>query len=98
MHDDDKVCLCFHVSKRKIVNYCKREKPPVASLISQCLSAGTGCRWCVPFIKKLHEQVMSGQANPDLPVSPQEYAKRRANYRATGTREEVPPATSVEEG
>lgn len=88
MHDDDHVCLCFHVSKRKIVNYCRRERPVVASLISECLSAGTGCRWCVPFIKKLHEQVMTGVAEPDLPVSPAEYARRRAAYRATGRRDE----------
>ncbi|NJL32223.1 MAG: (2Fe-2S)-binding protein [Phycisphaerales bacterium] len=84
MHNDDHVCLCFHVSKRKVVNYCQREKPAVASLISECLSAGTGCGWCVPFLKKLHQQVMDGQASPDLPVSPEEYARRRAQFRQTG--------------
>ena len=88
MNDDDNVCLCFHVSKRKIVNYCKREKPPVASLISECLSAGTGCMWCVPFLKKLHQQAKDGVAAPDLPLSPEEYATRRAQYRATGERGE----------
>ncbi len=88
MNPDDDVCLCFRVSMRKIVNYCRREKPPVASLISECLSAGTGCMWCVPFLKKLHEQTMAGDPNPDLPVSPEEYASRRAKYRQTGEREE----------
>ncbi len=88
MSPDDHVCLCFHVSKRKIVNFCRRERPAVASLISECLSAGTGCQWCVPFIKKLHTQVMDGVEDPDLPVSPQEYASRRANYRKTGERDE----------
>ncbi len=87
MQDDDHVCLCFHVSKRKIVNFCKREKPPVASLISECLSAGTGCQWCVPFIKKLHQQCKDGIQNPDLPVNPQDYAKKRAAYRKTGERD-----------
>lgn len=87
MNDDDHVCLCFHVSKRKIVNYCQREKPPVASLISECLSAGTGCRWCVPFLEKLHKQCMDGVENPDLPVSPEEYAKKRASYKKSGKRE-----------
>ena len=29
MNDDDPVCLCFHVSKRKIVGYCRRERPQV---------------------------------------------------------------------
>ena len=87
MHDDDHVCLCFRVSKRKIVNFCKRENPPVPSLISECLSAGTGCRWCVPFIEKLHQQCKDGIKNPDLPVSPEEYAKKRAAYRKTGERD-----------
>ncbi len=89
MHDDDQVCLCFHVSKRKVVNFCRREKPPVVSLISECLSAGTGCGWCVPFLKKLHEQVMADAPNPDLPVSPREYAQRRSHYKKTGQRDEM---------
>lgn len=89
MNDDDQVCLCFRVSKRKIVNFCKREKPPVASLISECLSAGTGCQWCVPFIKKLHQQCLDGVEEPDLPVSPEEYASRRARYRVSGKREDA---------
>ncbi|MFA7235264.1 MAG: (2Fe-2S)-binding protein [Phycisphaeraceae bacterium] len=86
MRDDDLVCLCFRVSKRKIVGYCRREKPGVASLISECLNAGTGCGWCVPYLKMLHEQCAKGEHEPDLPVNPQEYAKKRASYRATGNR------------
>ena len=34
MSPDDEVCLCFHVTLRKIRAYLKREDPPVASLIS----------------------------------------------------------------
>lgn len=86
MRDDDHVCLCFHVSKRKIVSFCRRERPSVPSLISECLSAGTGCGWCVPFITRLHEQTLAGQADPDLPISPREYALRRERYRTTGRR------------
>lgn len=89
MDPDDHVCLCFHVSQRKIVNYCKRERPKHVSMISECLSAGTGCGWCVPFIIKLHQQVMDNAENPDLPVSPEEYARKRARFRKTGTREQV---------
>lgn len=88
MNPDDHVCLCFHVSQRKIVNFCRREKPVHASQISQCLSAGTGCGWCIPFLKKLHQQVMDGVQEPTLPVSPREYAQRRAVYRKTGQRPE----------
>ncbi|MEM1209546.1 MAG: (2Fe-2S)-binding protein [Planctomycetota bacterium] len=82
MRDDDHVCLCFRVSKRKVVSYCRREKPAVASLISECLSAGTGCGWCVPFLKELHRQVAAGVEEPDLGVSPQVYAEQRAGYRS----------------
>ncbi|MEE9403628.1 MAG: (2Fe-2S)-binding protein [Algisphaera sp.] len=90
MDPDDNVCLCFHVSQRKIVNYCKRERPPVASLISECLSAGTGCGWCVPFIKTLHRQAMDGVEQPDLPLNPEEYAGRRANYRTAKRKPPTP--------
>jgi NAD(P)H-nitrite reductase large subunit len=87
MHPDDHVCLCFRVSKRKIVNYYRRERPPVASLINRELPAGTGCQWCVPFLEKLHQQVMADELEPDLPISPEQYAKRRAAYRRTGQRD-----------
>lgn len=53
---DDTVCFCFHVSLRKIETFCKVQKPQVPSQISDCLSAGTGCGWCVPMIKRIHQQ------------------------------------------
>lgn len=86
MQPDDHVCLCYHVSKRKIVNFCRRQKPPVASVISECLSAGTGCGWCVPFLKALHRQVAEGSADPDLSISPQQYATQRLEYHRSGIR------------
>lgn len=89
MHPDDHVCLCFHVSLRKIRTYLAREDPAVASLISECLSAGTGCMWCVPFLKHLHAQHRRGET-PDLGVSPQQYIEARAAFRVTGTRPPVP--------
>lgn len=85
MHPDDEVCLCFHVPLRKIASFLERENPPVASLISDCLGAGTGCQWCVPFLKKLHQQHQDGVA-VDLRVSPEQYAANRTTYRATGER------------
>jgi NAD(P)H-nitrite reductase large subunit len=87
MDPDDHVCLCFHVSQRKLVNYLKREQPTVPSQLSECLNAGTGCQWCVPFLKKLHEQWKRGE-EPNLPVSPQEYVKRRAAYHVSGKRDD----------
>lgn len=86
MDPEDQVCLCFRVSQRKVVNYCKRERPPVASLISECLAAGTGCGWCRPFLKRIHKQVMDGDENPYLPFSVEDYANKRGEYRKTGER------------
>jgi len=83
---DDHVCLCFRVSLRKIRAYLKREDPPVASLISECLGAGTGCQWCVPFLKHLHAQHQRGD-EPDLKISPQRYSEARTGYRASGVRD-----------
>jgi bacterioferritin-associated ferredoxin len=54
LNPDDIVCYCFHVNRRKIETFCNVEKPQVASQISDCLSAGTGCGWCVPMLKKIH--------------------------------------------
>ncbi len=90
MDPDDEVCLCFHVSLRKIRAYLQRENPPVASLISECLGAGTGCQWCVPFLKHLHDQHQQ-QKPIDLRVSPQEYVEGRARHRrAKGLSEDRP--------
>lgn len=86
MQPDDEVCLCFHVSLRKIRAYLTRENPPVASLISECLSAGTGCMWCVPFLKHLHALHQQGK-EPDLRISPEEYMRTRASYRTTHVRD-----------
>jgi NAD(P)H-nitrite reductase large subunit len=87
MNPDDEICLCFHVSLRKVRNYLARENPPVASLISECLGAGTGCQWCVPFLKRLHTMHVEGQA-PDLRVSPEQYVQARLSFHKTGERDE----------
>ncbi len=86
MHEDDDICLCFHVSLRKIRNYLAREDPPVASLISECLGAGTGCQWCVPFLKRLHQMHVEGKV-PDLRVSPEQYVNARLSFHKTGERD-----------
>jgi len=87
MKPDDEVCLCFHVSLRKITSYLDREDPPVASLISDCLGAGTGCGWCVPYLRKLHAQHMEGKAM-DLGIDPDLYGSQRKSFHKSGEREE----------
>ena len=89
MKPTDDVCLCFHVPLGKIRGYLKRENPPVASLISECLGAGTGCGWCVPYLKELHTQHQSGQL-PTIEGSSGDYQNGRLRFRKDGSREDPP--------
>ncbi|MEX0876171.1 MAG: (2Fe-2S)-binding protein [Phycisphaerales bacterium] len=90
MQPDDHVCLCFRVSLRKIRSYLAREDPPVASLISECLGAGTGCGWCVPYLKHLHAQHQTEQEGqmPTIEGSAEDYEAGRAKFRKSGARDE----------
>lgn len=56
MDPDQELCLCFHVSLRKVQNFIRLEKPKVASQLSQCYGAGTGCGWCRPFLRRLLDE------------------------------------------
>ena len=53
MKPEDPICLCFHVTRRKVVNFIRVEKPRRPSQLSECFGAGTGCGWCRPFLKKI---------------------------------------------
>lgn len=78
MNDDDLICLCFHVSKRKVMQYIRVQQPSVASQLTECYGAGTGCGWCRPYLAKLMEQADS--ATIDLPER-KAYAAGRKDYR-----------------
>ena len=80
MELDHKLCYCYHISKRKIINFVKQTQPGRASQISECFGAGSGCGWCIPFLVKIHEQVLSGQDSQD-DLTPEEYEALRAKYR-----------------
>jgi bacterioferritin-associated ferredoxin len=92
---DQKVCLCFHVSRRKLINFLRIEKPRVASQLSQCGGAGTGCGWCIPFLKQLHQQAQAGGDTEFDELTPEEYAKRRAGYIRSGGGTPPPGATPL---
>ncbi len=79
-HVEDELCVCFHVSRAKVIRWTKRERPKVVSMISECLSAGTGCGWCIPFLTKIHEDVIAGR-EPEPMMSREEYLRRRDEYR-----------------
>lgn len=105
---DDTVCFCFHVPLRKVEAFCAIEKPRVASQISECLSAGTGCGWCVPMLRKIHLRMcgaevawwrkVEGEIAPeraDEAVDAETYRAGRAKYIADG--EGTPPSTDAGE-
>lgn len=91
MNLDDKVCLCFHVTRRKLVNWVRLHNPRVPSQLSECGGAGTGCGWCIPFLKQIFKQ--GARASPGCEpgcseidvVTADEYAKRRAEYVKSGS-------------
>ena len=87
MNPDDKVCLCFHVSRRKLVNWTRLHSPRVASQLSACGGAGTGCGWCIPFLKQIFRQEAGQPADPGSALdelSPEDYARGRAGHVAAG--------------
>ncbi|HEX4412250.1 MAG TPA: (2Fe-2S)-binding protein [Lacipirellulaceae bacterium] len=89
MELDDKLCLCFHVTKRKVVNYLRVERPQRESQLADCHGAGTGCGWCRPFLKKLFETARANEPEADLP-SADEYSQGRTGYVRAG--KGAPPA------
>jgi bacterioferritin-associated ferredoxin len=93
---DDEVCLCFHVTKRKIVNFLRVERPKRAGQLSDCFGAGTGCGWCRAYLKRLFSEVIEGDAaNPRDPARA-EYARGRASYVRSGGGVPPPGATPIE--
>jgi NAD(P)H-nitrite reductase large subunit len=90
---DAKVCYCFHVTRRKLVNYVRVCRPRVASQLSECGGAGTGCGWCIPFLKEIFQQ---GGAGTELErLTPEEYERRRADYIRAGKGTPPPGATPL---
>ena len=85
MELDDELCLCFHVSKRKVINFLRVERPQRASQMSECHGAGTGCGWCRPYLQRLFEAAEkdAGVTSADLP-SAEEYAQGRTSYVREG--------------
>ena len=78
MELDDKLCLCFHVTKRKVVNFLKVNRVRRASQLSECYGAGTGCGWCRPFLVRRFAASENQQAD-DLPTADPS-AQDRARY------------------
>jgi NAD(P)H-nitrite reductase large subunit len=94
---DDELCLCFHVTKRKAVNFLRVNQLRRASQMSECYGAGTGCGWCRPFLRKLFEAAQQGDATTaDLPETDQ-YAAGRTDYVKAGKGTPPTGATPIRE-
>ena len=79
MQPDDEICYCYHVSLRKLANFSRRVKPETPSRMSECLGAGTGCGWCIPFLTRIAREP---DALPREELTPEDYAQRRRDYLA----------------
>jgi NAD(P)H-nitrite reductase large subunit len=77
---DGTLCYCFRIPKRKIVNFVKQTRPARASRISECFGAGTGCGWCIPFLKRIHREIVAGDVVEAEDVQPAEYEALRRSY------------------
>ncbi|HYT89291.1 MAG TPA: (2Fe-2S)-binding protein [Gemmataceae bacterium] len=95
MDAEQKVCYCFHVTRRKLVNFARRERPKVASQLSQCGGAGTGCGWCIPFLKQIFQAAVHGGETELERLTPEEYERRRAEYIRAGKGTPPPGATPL---
>jgi bacterioferritin-associated ferredoxin len=96
MQPDDELCLCFHVTQRKVINYLRVERPKRVGQLADCYGAGTGCGWCRPFLKKLFDAAQdAAQPAPDLP-STEDFARGRSQYVQTGKGTPPPGATPVD--
>ena len=97
MEPDDELCLCFHVTRRKVANYLRIEKPSRAAQLADCYGAGTGCGWCRPFLERMFQAAQEGAdgegadgeaadgaaGKADLPTAT-EYADQRGDYVRSG--------------
>lgn len=63
MSPEDELCLCFHVSWRKIINYARVHRTRIPSQLSDCQGAGTGCGWCRRSMERIVQRMQ--QSVPD---------------------------------
>src|SRR5437899_6408860 len=92
---DAQVCYCFHVSLRKLVNFTRQTRPRVPSQLAECGGAGTGCGWCIPFLKQIFHQAVAGGDTELERLTPAEYERLRAAYVRAGKGTPPPGATPL---
>ncbi len=97
MELDDELCLCFHVTKRKVLNFLRVEQPRRPGQLADCFGAGTGCGWCRKYLRRLFDEYQSGQTADASEPSAAEYAQGRTHYVKSGGGTPPPGATPIED-
>lgn len=97
MELNDTICYCFHITKRKILNHLRIHQPRVASQLSDCGGAGTGCGWCVSYLKRYFEESKAGNSTRADALTPADYARLRAAYILEGKGKPAPGAIPLPE-
>ncbi len=90
MQPDDELCLCFHVTQRKVANFLRLERPKRVGQLAECFGAGTGCGWCRPFLKRMFEVAQAGNSGKASLPPAEQYALQRGEYVRSGAG--TPPA------
>lgn len=91
MEPDDELCLCFHISWRKALNFIRIHRVRLPSQLAECGGAGTGCGWCRRQLERLTLAAQEAPPSADAvdawlqSNSPNKrtYAEGREKYRAT---------------
>jgi bacterioferritin-associated ferredoxin len=98
MLPDEELCLCFHVTRRKVESFIRLERPRRVAQLADCYGAGTGCGWCRPFLQRLFDAAQQASDDPpgELPEAAN-YAEGRTRYVRAGGGTPPPGATPVGE-
>jgi bacterioferritin-associated ferredoxin len=104
LQPDDEICLCFHVTWRKAINFARVHRVKQASQMSECFGAGTGCGWCRKQLTRIVEEMKIAAPQPNeieawlAARSPrrEQYARGRDKYIAEG--KGTPPSDPGPEG
>jgi bacterioferritin-associated ferredoxin len=97
MQPDDELCLCFHVTRRKVENFLRVEQPASPSQLSECYGAGTGCGWCRPLLRRLFEAHRAKQEPDDCTMpDAREHRAGRSQHIRDGSGTAPPGATPID--
>ncbi len=89
MDVDDELCMCFHVSWRKVMNFIRIHRVRLPSQIAECQGAGTGCGWCRAAMRKLVDRFQEGVPGPEELQEWLDSQYRQSSAYAEGRRKHI---------